>query len=177
MRLKTIELYLGVPILIILGTLFHFMFQWTGFFLPTAWLFAVNESAWEHTKLVFFPMILYAIFTYPLIKDEANNIILAKIVHYYTGIVFIVGVYYGYSAILGDHYLPIDISLFIFGTIFGLIFSYHIERRAAFSKQIQVLSVILALITIFLVIWWTYDPPENDIFKELTSRLSGPVIP
>ena len=40
------------------GTLFHFIYEWSGFH-PLAGLFApVNESTWEHLKMLFFPVLL-----------------------------------------------------------------------------------------------------------------------
>ncbi len=43
---------------IVLGTLMHFMYNWSGKH-PFAGLIApVNESVWEHMKLLFFPMLL-----------------------------------------------------------------------------------------------------------------------
>ncbi len=44
----------------VLGTLLHFLYDKTGS--PVAALFSsVNESTWEHMKLLFFPLLLFAI--------------------------------------------------------------------------------------------------------------------
>lgn len=169
MKLKTSELIMGIPILLVAGTIFHFLFEWTGFFIPTAWLFAVNEAPWEHTKLVFFPMVIYMLITYPFVKKEANNIFLAKIVHYAIGVFFIVGVFFAYSIPLGEHYLPIDISLFVLGTIFGLIASYKIQKAPQISKPWHYITLILFIVIIGLVIWWTYDPPKLMPFQDVSS--------
>ena len=42
------------------GTLLHFLFDITGQSLPAALISAVNESIWEHMKLLFYPMVLFA---------------------------------------------------------------------------------------------------------------------
>lgn len=41
---------------VVLGTLLHFTFQWSNQNYLVALFSAVNESVWEHLKLVFFPM-------------------------------------------------------------------------------------------------------------------------
>ena len=59
--MKQLKAYtiVGFFFVLILGTLFHFLYEWTnqcyivGFFAP------VSESVWEHMKLLFFPMLLY----------------------------------------------------------------------------------------------------------------------
>ncbi len=42
----------------ILGVLFHFVYDWTGKNPAAAAFFPVNESTWEHLKLVFFPILI-----------------------------------------------------------------------------------------------------------------------
>ena len=43
------------------GTVLHFLYEWLG---EAAWIApfsGVNESTWEHMKLLFWPMLLYAV--------------------------------------------------------------------------------------------------------------------
>ena len=42
------------------GTLLHFLFDWSDEILVVALFSAVNESIWEHIKLLFYPMFLFA---------------------------------------------------------------------------------------------------------------------
>ena len=53
------------------GTLLHFLYDW----IESPWVAAfsgVNESTWEHMKLLFWPAFIYAIAEYYLIKDHEN---------------------------------------------------------------------------------------------------------
>ena len=45
----------------ILGTILHFLYEWSGDNKIIASFSAVNESTWEHLKLVFFPMLITTI--------------------------------------------------------------------------------------------------------------------
>ena len=47
-----------------LGTLLHFTYEWSGENQLVALFSAVNESTWEHLKLLFFPMILMGVLGY-----------------------------------------------------------------------------------------------------------------
>lgn len=53
---------IGIIFVLITGTFAHFLYDWTennhivGFFTP------INESIWEHMKLLFFPMLIYSVF-------------------------------------------------------------------------------------------------------------------
>lgn len=56
----------------ILGVLLHFTYEWSNDN-PAVGLFsAVNESTWEHLKLIFFPMLLLTMieFLWDHIKDK-----------------------------------------------------------------------------------------------------------
>ena len=45
----------------VLGVLLHFTYEWSGDNPIVALFSAVNESTWEHLKLLFFPMLLLTI--------------------------------------------------------------------------------------------------------------------
>ena len=49
---------------LVLGTLLHFTYEWSGENLFVGSFSAVNESVWEHLKLVFFPMLITTIIIY-----------------------------------------------------------------------------------------------------------------
>ncbi len=46
---------------IILGTLLHFAYEWSGNNAFVGSFSSINESTWEHLKLAFFPMLITAI--------------------------------------------------------------------------------------------------------------------
>ena len=50
----------GVVVTLVTGTLLHFVHEWFG---GGFWasIGAVNESTWEHLKLIFWPMFLFGI--------------------------------------------------------------------------------------------------------------------
>ena len=59
---KIFNIQIGIAIGgIILGTLLHFLYHWTGENGFIATFSATNESVWEHLKLVFFPMLVLGI--------------------------------------------------------------------------------------------------------------------
>ena len=55
----------GILFTAILGTLSHFFYDWTGQGALIGLISPVNESTWEHMKLVFFPLLLSSSRQYP----------------------------------------------------------------------------------------------------------------
>ena len=43
------------------GTLLHFVYDWSGGIPLVAAFSAVNESTWEHMKILFFPVFLFSV--------------------------------------------------------------------------------------------------------------------
>ena len=52
----------GFALVTLGGTILHFLYDWTGGSISVAPFSGVNESTWEHMKLLFWPLFLFALF-------------------------------------------------------------------------------------------------------------------
>ena len=52
---------IGIIFVLLTGTLAHFLYDWTGNNHIVGLFTPINESIWEHMKLLFFPMLIYAL--------------------------------------------------------------------------------------------------------------------
>lgn len=159
---------------LILGTLLHFTYEWSGENAFVGSFSAVNESVWEHLKLVFFPMLIAAIIEYFFVKDVSKNYVEAKTIGIFTAISFIVVAFFTYSGIIGTSLIVIDILIFILSIILGEYVAYRLMKRKDESTvATEVLAIIiLTLLFIFFIIF-TYLPPEVNLFRDVTTGLYG----
>ncbi len=111
---------------ILLGTLLHYVYEWSGNNALIGIIGAVNESTWEHLKLLFWPIFFYSILEYQLIGNKFNNYVTAKAVSLYAGILLIIIIFYTYTGIVGDNYLIIDILTFVVSVIISQYVGYKI---------------------------------------------------
>lgn len=65
-----ITMIIGILAVWVSGSLFHFVYDWTGKNTFAGLFFPTNESTWEHMKLAFLPMNLYGIYTWYALKDR-----------------------------------------------------------------------------------------------------------
>ena len=159
---------------LILGTLLHFTYEWSGRNLFVASFSAVNESVWEHLKLAFFPMIIAAIIEYFFVKDEVNNYVEAKTIGIFTAISFIVVLFFTYSGIIGTSIIVIDILIFIASIILGEYVAYKLMKREAESTYItEILSIIILVFLLICFIVFTYLPPEVNLFRDVMKGVYG----
>lgn len=169
-KLKYAEL-IGIVFTIIVGCLLHFAFEWSGNNQFVALFSAVNESTWEHLKLLFFPYLIYAILEYIYIGKEYPNFVTAKCIGVICGLVLIPILFYAYTYILGTNYFILDISIFIIAVIVSYIVSYNILLNTDFK-----LNIICALILIFITIAFfifTFNPPMCFIFLDPITNSYG----
>ena len=59
----------------LLCALFHFLYKWSGYNLLVGIIAPINESIFQHIKMIFIPIVLYYIVTYFIFrKNEMINI-------------------------------------------------------------------------------------------------------
>ena len=95
-----------------LGTLLHFVFECTGGHIAAALFSAVNESVWEHMKLLFYPMFLFAIIERMAWGKAYENFWYIKLMGILRGMILIPVIYYTYTGILGTSYDWFNIAIF-----------------------------------------------------------------
>jgi len=91
----------GIVFIVVLRSVLHFAFEWSGRWIPIAPIAAVNESVWEHLKLGFWPALVYAALEYSRFGKSVKNFFFAKTLGIYLIPIIIVVLYYSYTAILG----------------------------------------------------------------------------
>lgn len=172
---KLLKIELIVTILeLILGTLLHFIYEWSGNNVIIASFSAVNESVWEHLKLVFYPMLILGLIEYYFVKNIANNYIEAKAIGTFTAISFIVISFFTYTGIIGTNFFIIDILIFIISIILGEWTSYKLMKRKNESTiQTKILAggIIIFLLSCFVI--FTYVTPQVNLFRDFTNETYG----
>lgn len=172
-HLKTYTI-LGVLFSIALGMLLHFTFEWSGHNRIVAFFSPINESTWEHLKMLVFPILIFSIPEYIRIGSQYENYIIAKAIGLLTGMFSIVMLYYTYSGIIGTNYLVIDITVFILGIILSYLMSYALLNHHTFhSSFFQPIGVILVLLIIIAFMWFTVFSPSIHLFLDPVSRSYG----
>ena len=156
----------SVPFLFIIGSLFHFAYDFTGKNIVIGFFTPINESIWEHIKLILTPLllwwILYYVFKhkkYNINKDRWFNAAFFAII---TGIILVPSIYYLYTGALGVESLVVDVLILLFSILFAQLVAYHFYK---YSKGINYLVPIIILTIIIIVfINFTILPPDLPIF-------------
>jgi len=160
---------MGFAITSLSGTVLHFLYEWLGEPLWIAPFSGVNESTWEHMKLLFWPMLLFALFESIFFRERVD-FWCVKLRGILLGISLIPIIFYTYNGVIGHS--PDWINIAIFFIAAGISYIYEaiklntdtpVCKGKGFS--IFVLCIVAALFVIF-----TFNTPGIEIFKDpLTS--------
>lgn len=153
----------GSIISFIFAASFHFGYDRTGFE-PLSLICAVNESIWEHMKILFFgAFFINLILYFSMFKNNLNYIVGAAVGM--AAIVVLVPTVVGiYTSIIGREIFIVDFILSILlAFICQFIIILFLRSKRNFSTYAMLaFFVILLLIGLFVV--FRYFPPELGIF-------------
>ena len=150
---------------LILGTLLHFTYEWSGENLFIGSFSAVNESVWEHLKLLVFPMTLMSIVGIFVVKKQSENYWVSQVLGIITAMLFVVIFFYTYTGIIGRNITILDIGSFIVGIILGEYVAYKILETKKEIKA-ETPSILLLIVIIISFIIFTIYPPIIPLFED-----------
>ena len=150
----------------ILGTFLHFLFDLTGGSILAALFSAVNESIFEHTKLLFYPMVIFAALQYFRWGKEYKSFWCVKLLGILTGLLLIPVLYYAYTGILGINADWFNITIFFLAA--GA--AYYLEARLLQQgvscplPPKAAIAVLVGISLLFTVL--TFFPPQVPFFQD-----------
>ena len=162
---------IGIIVICVIGTLLHFVYELSHHNKVVAIFAAVNESVWEHLKLLFFPMLITIIIGIFYTNKRVPNFICAKTIGTIAAMLFTVTFFYTYTGVLGKNISVIDISSFFIATILGEFIGYiYIINNFRCNKKLAI-AVLVVLAFCFAI--FTFRTPNIGIFKDPITNQYG----
>ena len=156
---------LAFIIISVMGSLLHFVYDWSGENPIVALFSAVNESVWEHQKLLFVAAAVYSLFEYMIAGRRVYNYPIAAAIGIIAAIVSIITLFYTYSGILGYSVTFIDISLYYIGVfIFLFVRNLIIKNRFFGGGTANTVGYLMIIVLGILFAVWTFYPPKISLF-------------
>ncbi len=162
MTLKKIKI-INVVFLFLLSFLWHFMYDW----FPNnifALVFPVNESIWEHMKIIYYCLLLGSVLEFYLCKKnniKINNFYIEAMVKSLLGVIFYLIVFIPLYLWLGES-MVISIGLMLVTYIFMEYIGYKI--LVSEELNINILPVIIIVLGCIMFVILTFYPLHNFLF-------------
>lgn len=147
------------------GTLLHFLYDWTGQSIWAAPFSAVNESVWEHMKLLFFPMLIFALVESRFVRKAYPNFWCVKLVGTVLGLTLIPVFYYTYTGALGVSADWFNIAIFFIAAAAVYRVETRLLKKGKLCRFPAVAFGLLVLIGLAFVVL-TFAPIKIPLFQD-----------
>ena len=173
MNLKKIKV-IGTITIFFLAFIYHFLYE----LFPNpivSILFPVNESIWEHMKLLYTGILSWGLIEIFLLKKNKisyNNYPYQLFLTAFTSIIVYLILYLPIYNLIGEK-LIISISLLFIVILLEQILGYYLLKQKKENDILDKISIILIILFYMILLNLTYDPPRNYIFYDTAENKYG----
>jgi hypothetical protein len=171
------SILISIPILFIISGPMHFLYDFTGKLSIIGAIAPVNESPWEHLKLVFYPILVWWIIFYFRARKKAGfakeKWIVSTAAASLTAPLTIVLFFYSYTGAFGVEILALDIFSTLLALAVGQCLAYHLYKYAKPSRLVSILSLAVVIVLILMFVTFTFGAPHIPLFRDKNTGSFG----
>ena len=150
----------------VLGTVLHFVFDWTGGSVVAALVSAVNESIWEHLKLLYYPMLAFSFIEYAAWGKDRQDFWCVKLIGILAGLALIPALYYTYTGSLGVSADWFNVTIFFIAAAFVYWLETKLFQKTGRCGLDPKVALILIIGIGILFTAMTFLPPKIPFFRD-----------
>lgn len=162
----------GFVFVSLFGALLHFLYEWSNASNVIAVFSAVNESTWEHMKLMFFPMFIFALIQSRFFK-EYKSFWCVKLKGIITGIVLIPVLFYTFNGVFGKSPDWVNIAIFFVSAALAFLTETRLLRKDSLQCQRPYLALGIICIIGVLFVLFTFFTPQIALFQDPVTGTYG----
>lgn len=165
-----------------IGMLLHMLFTWTRQSILVAPFCAVNESIWEHMKLLFFPMFVFALLESRGLAKITSNYWFTKFAGICMGTALVPILFYTFQGITGISPEWFNIVIYFGAIAAAYVFEtrrlqcaclHACKRTWSFSCNLSWLAILLLCLIAAAFVIFTFVPPKLPLFQDVSTGLYG----
>lgn len=159
--------WIAAAVTSVMGTLFHFVYEFSGNNTFVGMFAAVNESTWEHLKLLLTPAFLVGIAEWFIYGKNYKNFFPALFISTLAGMFAITAAFYTYTGIIGQNFMIADIATFFIGVFVTYYLRYKIIKSGKLSSDKWVFISLAGFAILFVfTAYASFNPPQINLFKD-----------
>ena len=163
-QISQISIWMIIPIGIV-GSLLHFVYEWSGRNRLVSVFAAVNESYWEHIKIAIWPIFMLQVILFGMGGYKLTAYLPAMTVALYSVPISIVAIVFAYKKIVGHNILAVDIATFFVAVAIAQVLFVRVLRELEPGKITITISVFFLVALLVAFASFTNSPPaEPDLF-------------
>ncbi len=163
---------IGAFFISILGTFLHFTYDLSNHNKYVSLFSAVNESVWEHLKLLVFPSFLWTLIEIPFLYKN-HNFLFAKCVSLIIMTLIIIFFSTIIKKVFEKNILFLDIVFFYIAIFLGQFISFKILSLSPVSSSINYICLLILIFIYGYFLIATFIPGKSKIYIDPNTKKSG----
>ena len=164
--------FIGFAFTGLLGTLLHYLYEWTNESILVSPFSGINESTWEHMKLIFFPMFIFAFIENKFLKEKYDGFWCIKLKGICLALILIPTIFYTYNGAIGKSPSWVNIAIFFITAAIVYIYETRLFSSDIYCKNSTKPIVSLCIIAVLFVVF-TFTPPHILLFEDPVTKTYG----
>ena len=158
-QIRAILRYLFV---VLFGVFLHFAYDFSGNNFLVGLFSTVNESIWEHLKLIFYPMLVLTLYDALSTPYDGLQFIIPRTKGTLFGMLFMIVAYYTITGIIGKDIAWFNIVLYLLSILFAFCIQAKSQNKRSFLSIRTAIHIWVLFIVLFTIV--TFAPPAFGIF-------------
>ena len=147
------------------GTILHFLYEWLGNARWIAPFSGVNESTWEHMKLLFWPLLLFALIQ-RIFFQEQENYWCVKLCSIMVGLILIPILFYTLNGMFGTTPDWVNIVIFYVSAASAFFLEWWLFKEGHLPCKHPWVAFFGILLIGVLFVVFTFIPPQIPLFQD-----------
>ena len=158
--------FIGFTFVSVLGTILHFLFKLTGENKLFALFSSVNESTWEHMKILFFPLLLYALLQSFFLGKSYENFWCVKCKGILYGVSAVPVIFYTLQGVFGGTPDWVNISIFFLASAISFSWESKNFQRGSEPCRWKIGAILLLCAVAVAFFLLTFFPFQIPLFQD-----------
>lgn len=155
-----------IVLMVVLGTCMHFVIENIPSGVIASFLgniFPVNETSWEHMKMIWYPFLTAGIIL--SFRKKNQSYFAAFVVCAVIAMLLQLGAFSVYQSFTGTSVLIFDIIIYTSSMVFCILLAYDFANKN-WAQKLLLLWILFAVIITVLIVYLTYCPGEGYVFLD-----------
>ena len=155
--------FFGFMFTAVCGTLLHFLYELSGKNPIVGLISSINESTWEHMKLLFVPLVLFALFERRFFNNR-RDFWCVKALGIIGGVVLIPVLFYTLNGAFGKTPDGVNIAIYFVAAALTFISETVLFNKNAVKCRHKAAAIPAIAVTAALFVIFTYRAPDLPLF-------------
>ncbi len=164
--------YFSFFLSVCVGFFLHFFYELSKYSRIVGLFSPINESPWEHLKMLFYPFLIFTIILHCITKRNSQNLIFANSICVFIGMLLIIALFYTMHGALGTQFFLLDIVNYLFSTAFTFFLCMYFVKNNTFSIN-NTLGCLVFVFMFLIFTILTFIPPRIPLFQDPNTKSFG----